>query len=95
MQAQTAYVYPSSTARNGTVGSVTGALRVVEALLLRGGQQTARRNAWTAVVEDRQRAKARRDAQHVLDALGGKHSASTGPAGSTGYVGYVELTELK
>lgn len=49
--------------------TVTGALRAVESFLLRGGQQTARRNAWAAVVEDRQRARERREAQHEMDAL--------------------------
>jgi hypothetical protein len=49
--------------------SVAGALRVVEALLLRGGQRTARRNAWSAVLEDRRRAKDRSEAQLVLDTL--------------------------
>ncbi|GHF32351.1 hypothetical protein GCM10010218_11700 [Streptomyces mashuensis] len=49
--------------------SVTGALRALEGLLLRGGQRTARRNAWTAVLEDRRRARDRRAAQHVLEAL--------------------------
>ena len=36
------------------------ALRAVEALLLGSGQRTARRNAWTAVLEDRRRAQDRR-----------------------------------
>ncbi|MBF6046977.1 hypothetical protein GO001_17320 [Streptomyces sp. NRRL B-1677] len=49
--------------------SVTGALRALEGLLMRGGQRTARRNAWTAVLEDRRRAKDRREAQHVLEAV--------------------------
>lgn len=49
--------------------SVTGALRAVESFLLRGGRQTARRNAWAAVVEDRQRARDRREAQYEMDAL--------------------------
>jgi hypothetical protein len=49
--------------------SVTGALRVVESFLLRGAEQTARRNAWSAVLEDRKRAKDRREVQHVLDSL--------------------------
>ncbi len=52
-----------------TTPTVTGALRAVEALLLGGGQQTARRNAWTAVLEDRRRAKDRHEAQHVLETL--------------------------
>ncbi|TJZ55441.1 hypothetical protein FCH28_08735 [Streptomyces piniterrae] len=51
-----------------TLPSVTGALRAVEAVLLRGGQRTARRNAWTSVLEDRRRAKDRYEAQHVLEA---------------------------
>jgi hypothetical protein len=41
----------------------------MESFLLSGGQQTARRNAWAAVVADRQRARDRRDAQHEMDAL--------------------------
>jgi hypothetical protein len=45
------------------------ALRAVESFLMRGGQQTARRNAWAAVVEDRQRARDRREAQFEMDAL--------------------------
>jgi hypothetical protein len=32
-----------------------------------GGQRTARRNAWTSVLEDRRRAKDRVEAQRVLD----------------------------
>lgn len=50
---------------------VTGALRVVETFLLSGGQQTARRNAWAAVVADRQRARERRDAEREIAALAG------------------------
>lgn len=42
-------------------------LRTLEGLLLSGGQQTARRNAWTAVLADRRRATARAEAQLVLD----------------------------
>ncbi|ALC30298.1 hypothetical protein ABT013_04225 [Streptomyces bacillaris] len=49
--------------------SVTTALRAVESLLLSGGQRTARRNAWTAVLEDRRRAKDRVEAEYVLDAV--------------------------
>ncbi len=54
--------------------SVTTALRAVESLLLSSGQRTARRNAWTAVLEDRRRAKDRVEAQHVLDAVSGHRS---------------------
>ncbi|MBQ0985132.1 hypothetical protein KBZ10_11490 [Streptomyces sp. F63] len=50
------------------IPSVTGALRAVESVLLRRGQLTARRNAWTAVLEDRRRARARSEAEHVLEA---------------------------
>ncbi len=42
------------------------ALLVVESLLLGGGQRTARRNAWSSVVADRQRARERAEAQRVL-----------------------------
>ncbi|MFD7748973.1 hypothetical protein ACFV2V_32360 [Streptomyces sp. NPDC059698] len=49
--------------------SVTTALRAVESLLLSGGQRTARRNAWTAVLEDRRRARDRVEAEYVLDAV--------------------------
>ncbi|WP_414720847.1 hypothetical protein [Streptomyces sp.] len=48
---------------------VAGALRAVESFLLRGGQRTARRNAWAAVVADRQRAKDRREAEYEMNAL--------------------------
>ena len=48
---------------------VAGALRAVESFLMRGGQQTARRNAWAAVVADRQRARDRREAEYVLAAV--------------------------
>ncbi|GES34134.1 SCO2195 family GlnR-regulated protein [Streptomyces angustmyceticus] len=50
------------------IPSVTGALRAVEAVLMRGGQRTARRNAWTSVLEDRRRAKDRHEAEFVLEA---------------------------
>ncbi|WP_431044810.1 hypothetical protein ACQUSR_24735 [Streptomyces sp. P1-3] len=47
--------------------SVTKALLMIEGLLFGRGQRTARRNAWTAVLEDRRRAKDRREAQYVLE----------------------------
>ncbi|MGW0605594.1 SCO2195 family GlnR-regulated protein [Streptomyces sp. NPDC002644] len=47
--------------------SLTGALLAMESLLLGGGQRTARRNAWTSVLEDRQRARERVEVQRVLD----------------------------
>jgi hypothetical protein len=54
-------------ARRATVGRV---LRQVEAVLLEGGQRTARRNAWDSVCADRTRARARAEASDVLAALG-------------------------
>ncbi|MFJ4962260.1 hypothetical protein EES43_06895 [Streptomyces sp. ADI96-02] len=54
--------------------SVTTALRAVESLLLSSGQRTARRNAWTAVLEDRRRAEDRVEAQYVLEAVGEGHA---------------------
>ncbi|WP_419994294.1 hypothetical protein [Streptomyces boninensis] len=43
-------------------------LRTIEQVLLRGGQRTARRNAWNAVLEDRRRAKDRRETEVVMRA---------------------------
>ncbi|MEU1086504.1 hypothetical protein ACFYPN_01210 [Streptomyces sp. NPDC005576] len=57
--------------------TVTHALRAVESLLLSGGQRTARRNAWTAVLEDRRRAKDRVEAQYVLEAVAEHRSSAT------------------
>ncbi|CDR11047.1 MULTISPECIES: hypothetical protein [Streptomyces] len=57
--------------------SVTDALLALEGLLLRGGQRTARRNAWTAVLEDRRRAKDRDEAEHVLEAVSTGASQAT------------------
>jgi hypothetical protein len=53
--------------RATAIPSFTDALRAVETLLMSGGQRTARRNAWTCVLEDRRRAKDRVEAQRVLD----------------------------
>ncbi|MEU3524304.1 hypothetical protein AB0E62_10610 [Streptomyces sp. NPDC038707] len=53
--------------RAGAIPSFTDALRRVESLLLSGGQRTARRNAWTSVLEDRRRAKDRVEAQRYLE----------------------------
>ncbi|MER0445229.1 hypothetical protein ACFYM2_26920 [Streptomyces sp. NPDC006711] len=69
MQAATA----QQTVRATTLPSVTGALRAMESLLIGSGQRTARRNAWTAVLEDRRRAKDRVEAQHVLEAVATRH----------------------
>ncbi|GAA4082097.1 MULTISPECIES: hypothetical protein [Streptomyces] len=70
MQAATA----PQTVRATTLPSVTGALRAVESLIMSSGQRTARRNAWTAVLEDRRRAKDRVEAQHVLEAVAARPS---------------------
>ncbi|MEU7179648.1 SCO2195 family GlnR-regulated protein [Streptomyces celluloflavus] len=64
-----------ATARS--IPAVTGALRAVEAVLLRGGQRTARRNAWTSVLEDRRRAKDRHEAQDVLEAAATRRPQAT------------------
>jgi hypothetical protein len=55
--------------RAHAIPTVTVALRAVESLLMSGGQRTARRNAWTAVLEDRRRAQDRVEAEHVLKAV--------------------------
>lgn len=55
--------------RATAIPSVTGALRAVESLLLRSGQRTARRNAWSSVLEDRRRAKDRVETERVLQAV--------------------------
>ncbi|MEU5343818.1 MULTISPECIES: hypothetical protein [unclassified Streptomyces] len=53
--------------RATAIPSFSDALRAVESLLLSSGQRTARRNAWTSVLEDRRRAKDRVETQHVLE----------------------------
>ncbi|MEV0227200.1 hypothetical protein [Streptomyces sp. NPDC050704] len=53
--------------RATAIPSFTDALRAVESLLMSNGQRTARRNAWTSVLEDRRRAKDRVEAQRVLE----------------------------
>ncbi|MEW1724139.1 hypothetical protein [Streptomyces sp. NPDC093109] len=60
-----------------TLPSLSGALRAMESLLLSGGQRTARRNAWTAVLEDRRRAKDRVETEHVLEAVSEATSHAT------------------
>ncbi|MFD1661202.1 hypothetical protein ACFSL4_24100 [Streptomyces caeni] len=55
--------------RATAIPSFTDALRAIESLLMSGGQRTARRNAWTSVLEDRRRAKDRMEAQRMLDAV--------------------------
>jgi hypothetical protein len=66
MQADAVHV-DRSTPPTSHFGQVTEALRAVESFLLASGQQTARRNAWNAVCEDRKRARDRREALSVLD----------------------------
>ncbi|MEU3253948.1 MULTISPECIES: SCO2195 family GlnR-regulated protein [Streptomyces] len=53
--------------RATAIPSLTEALRAVESLLMSGGQRTARRNAWTSVLEDRRRAKDRVEAERLLE----------------------------
>ncbi|MEW2074145.1 hypothetical protein ACFZAG_11895 [Streptomyces sp. NPDC012403] len=65
--------------RATAIPSFTTALRAVESLLMSGGQRTARRNAWTSVLEDRRRAKDRLEAQRVLDQAPSAPSPSTLP----------------
>ncbi len=57
---------PAAPVRATAIPSFADALRAVEALLMSGGQRTARRNAWTSVLEDRRRAKDRVEAERVL-----------------------------
>ncbi|MFJ9196248.1 SCO2195 family GlnR-regulated protein [Streptomyces flaveolus] len=52
--------------RATAIPSFTDALRAVESLLMGSGQRTARRNAWTSVLEDRRRAKERIETERVL-----------------------------
>ncbi|MGP2442585.1 SCO2195 family GlnR-regulated protein [Streptomyces sp. JW3] len=56
--------------RATAIPSFTDTLRAVESLLMSGGQRTARRNAWTSVLEDRRRAKDRAEAERILDQAG-------------------------
>ncbi|MGW1887598.1 SCO2195 family GlnR-regulated protein [Streptomyces sp. NPDC001970] len=58
----------ATSVRANAFPTFTQALRAVETVLLSGGQRTARRNAWTAVLEDRRRAKDRVETEHVLEA---------------------------
>jgi hypothetical protein len=65
--------------RATAIPSFTTALRAVESLLMSGGQRTARRNAWTSVLEDRRRAKDRVEAERVLDQALSTPSLTTRP----------------
>jgi hypothetical protein len=49
------------------VRSVGGALRLAESVLLAGGRQQARLNAWTAVCENRRNAADRESGEALLD----------------------------
>ena len=75
--ARTTVIRPTTSLPAVALPSVGTALRVVESLLLSGGQRTARRNAWTAVQEDRRRARDRVEAQHVLEAVSDRTSRAT------------------
>ena len=65
--------------RATAIPSFATALRAVESLLMSGGQRTARRNAWTSVLEDRRRAKDRVEAERVLDQALSTPSLTTRP----------------
>ncbi|MHA6759377.1 hypothetical protein [Streptacidiphilus sp. PAMC 29251] len=51
---------------SGGLRSVGGALRMAESVLLGSGQQTARRNAWDAVCENRRHARDREELDRPL-----------------------------
>jgi hypothetical protein len=53
------------------------ALRAAETLLLSGGQRTARRNAWSAVLEDRRAARDRAEALSAIEAVSVPSSQAT------------------
>ncbi|MEZ7004207.1 hypothetical protein [Streptomyces sp. AD55] len=57
---------PAAPVRATAIPSFGTALRAVESLLMSGGQRTARRNAWTSVLEDRRRARDRVETERVL-----------------------------
>ncbi|MGW2473619.1 SCO2195 family GlnR-regulated protein [Streptomyces sp. CB02460] len=65
--------------RATVIPTVTNTLRAVESLLLSSGQRTARRNAWTAVLEDRRRAKDRAASGYVpeREAVAARRSKAT------------------
>ncbi|WP_170183572.1 hypothetical protein [Streptacidiphilus neutrinimicus] len=46
--------------------NVAFALRMAESVLFSGGQQTARRNAWDAVCENRRHARDRQQSEQTL-----------------------------
>ncbi|MFI6347051.1 hypothetical protein [Streptomyces sp. NPDC050560] len=67
----------ASSLRASALPTVTDTLRVVETLLMSRGHRTARRNAWTSVLEDRRRARARVEAEDAFARLDGSVSART------------------
>ncbi|MFD4990224.1 hypothetical protein [Streptomyces sp. NPDC058374] len=77
MQAAPVTRLRTTTTRPAAWPSVTGALRAVESVLMRSGQRTARRNAWTSVLEDRRRAQDRVEAQAVLEAAAAPDSQTS------------------
>ncbi|MBO8192027.1 hypothetical protein ITI46_10155 [Streptomyces oryzae] len=54
------------------------ALEGLEHLFFGNGQRVARRNAWTAVQEDRRRARARHEAETVMNAASAPRPMLTG-----------------
>ncbi|GGO53771.1 hypothetical protein H181DRAFT_05521 [Streptomyces sp. WMMB 714] len=71
-------VHASHATTEGTVLQTTlRALESFESLLLGRGRETALRNAWTAVLEDRRRAAERTEAQRVLEAAATSRPAAT------------------
>ncbi|WP_405936440.1 hypothetical protein OG338_06740 [Streptomyces sp. NBC_00726] len=65
--------------RANVIPTVTNTLRAVESLLLGSGQRTARRNAWTAVLADRRRAKDRAESGYLpeREAVAARRSRAT------------------
>ncbi|MFF5443511.1 hypothetical protein [Streptomyces sp. NPDC012888] len=55
------------------IPTLAEAVRGIESLLIRG----ARRNAWSAVLEDRRRAKDRVETEHVLEAVATRSPRAT------------------
>ncbi|WP_405803273.1 hypothetical protein [Streptomyces sp. NBC_01187] len=68
LKPRTATARATSQTEGITVRTTLRALEGLEHFLLAGGRHTARRNAWTAVLEDRRRARARHEAEQVFDA---------------------------
>ncbi|MEV3872900.1 hypothetical protein ACSMX9_05895 [Streptomyces sp. LE64] len=57
--------------------SLAAALRLVESLLTSRGHRTARRNAWTSVLEDRRRAEDRTASERALADVPGAGSRTS------------------